>query len=344
MLHKTILSRSLQKGYVQCTACEHWCAVAPGEAGKCGVRRNIDGELQLLVYGRAIAAHVDPVEKKPLYHYLPAQPIFSIGTVGCNFTCAWCQNASISQYRTFDPDSNAIGQDLPPDAIIRQCQANDIPMVAFTYNEPVVFFEYAYDTARRAKQAGIRSAFVSSGFETLEAIDTLSPYLDAINIDLKAFRDETYRDYCGARLNPVLRNIEHIVKQTSTWLEVTTLVIPDLNDSDQELRDIAEFLADVSPDIPWHVSGFTPQYRMQDRPPTRSTTLRRAYDIGREAGLRYVYTGNIWESNELEECGNTRCPVCSELLLRRTGYHVTQLWNEPGVCPTCGTAISGVWQ
>ena len=207
------MSRPLRKGYVQCTACEHWCALAPGEAGKCGVRRNLDGALQLVVYGRAIAAHVDPIEKKPLHHFLPARSIYSIGTVGCNFRCAWCQNWDISQYRSFDPESHAIGQHLPPQTIVAQCRANDIPMVAFTYNEPVVFFEYAYDTAKLAHEAGLRTVFVSSGYETLAALDAIAPYLDAINLDLKAFREDTYREYCGARLAPVLRNIEHLVQR-----------------------------------------------------------------------------------------------------------------------------------
>ena len=312
--------------------------------GKCGVRRNLDGALQLVVYGRAIAAHVDPIEKKPLHHFLPARSIYSIGTVGCNFRCAWCQNWDISQYRSFDPESHAIGQHLPPQTIVAQCRANNIPMVAFTYNEPVVFFEYAYDTAKLAREAGLRTVFVSSGYETLAALDAIAPYLDAINLDLKAFREDTYREYCGARLAPVLRNIEHLVRETDAWLEVTTLVIPHLNDSEEELRDIADFLTGVSPDIPWHVSGFTPHYQMQDRPPTSAESLRRAREIGKEAGLRYVYTGNIWGDSRLQNSADTACPVCGETLIRRTGYQVRMLWRTPGVCHRCGTHIAGVWQ
>lgn len=344
MLHSAMLSRPLQKGHVQCTACEHWCAVGPGEAGKCGVRRNIDGELQLVVYGRAIAAHVDPVEKKPLYHFLPTQPIYSIGTVGCNFFCAWCQNASISQLRNFDPNSAMIGQRLSPAEIVDHCESHGIPMVAFTYNEPVVFFEYAYDTAKLAHESDIRTVFVSSGYETVTALETIAPHLDAINIDLKAFSEETYQAYCGARLKPVLRNIEHVVRETDTWLEVTTLVIEDLNDSDGELRAIAEFLVGVSPDIPWHVSAFTPQYRMQDRPPTSAETLLRAWRIGKESGLRYVYCGNMWNHPRLQGCENTHCPECGETLIHRAGYQVRVKWDTPGVCPSCGTVIAGIWQ
>jgi pyruvate formate lyase activating enzyme len=343
MIHQAILSRSLHKGYVQCTACEHWCAVAPGEAGKCGVRRNLDGALQLVVYGRAIAANVDPVEKKPLHHFLPSQPIFSIGTVGCNFRCAWCQNWDISQYRSFDPHSDTIGRRLPPQAIVDHCTANDIPMVAYTYNEPVVFFEFAYDTAKLAHAAGLRNVFVTSGFETLTALETIGPYLDAVNVDLKAYQDQTYEELCGGRLAPVLRNIEHLVEHTGTWVEVTTLIVPDMNDSDEELEGIAGFLAGISPDIPWHVSGFMPHYQMQDRPPTSGETLRRAREIGQNAGLRFVYTGNIWGDARLRGSANTICPNCGAELIRRTGYQVQTLWTEPGVCHECGTEIAGVW-
>ena len=344
MIHPTILNRPLHKGYVQCTACEHWCAIAPGASGKCGVRRNIDGQLQLVVYGRAIAANVDPVEKKPLHHFMPAQQIFSIGTVGCNFRCAWCQNWDISQVRSFDPNSDAIGRTLPPQAIVDYCLKNGIPLVAFTYNEPVVFFEYAYDTARLARDAGLRTVFVSSGYETLSALDTIAPYLDAVNLDLKAYSEETYQELCGARMAPVLRNIEHLVHETDVWVEVTTLVIPGLNDSDQELMDIASFLADVSRDIPWHVSGFMPHYQMQDRPPTPGATLQRAWQIGKEAGLRYVYTGNIWHDSLLRGCTDTVCPECGTVLIQRSGYRVHTRWDTPGVCPTCATRIAGVWQ
>jgi pyruvate formate lyase activating enzyme len=344
MIKPTMLNKPLRKGYVQCTACEHWCAVGPGEAGKCGVRRNIDGQLQLVVYGKAIAAHVDPVEKKPLHHVLPGSPVYSIGTVGCNLFCQWCQNWDISQYRNFDPETDYIGENLPPEAIVAYCRRHNIPLVAFTYNEPAVFFEYTYDTAKLAHEHGIRTIYVSSGFETTLALETIEPYLDAANIDLKAMRDETYRTYTGARLAPVLRNIEHLARETDIWIEVTTLLIPGINDSDQEIRDAATFLAGVNPDIPWHVSAFTPQYRMQDRPPTPAETLYRAWEIGKEAGLRYVYTGNIWGNRLLADTGDTFCPSCGERLVRRAGYHVREYWSERGICHRCGEHIAGVWR
>jgi pyruvate formate lyase activating enzyme len=338
------LSRPLHKGYVQCTACEHWCALAPGQSGKCGVRRNLDGHLRLVVYGRAVAANIDPMEKKPLHHFLPRRQIFSIGTVGCNLTCAWCQNADISQFKRFDPATAYRGEPWLPDRIVGACLEYGIPAIAFTYNEPAVFWEYAYDTAKLAHAAGLRTVFVSSGFETLEAIDTIAPYLDAINVDLKAFDDATYRRDCGARLGPVLRNLAHLARATRIWVEVTTLVIPQVNDGADELRAIADFLVDLSPDLPWHVTGFVPHYRMQDRGPTSATSLRRAWEIGRAAGLRYVYTGNVWAHPALAGCADTLCPGCGATLIRRAGYAVSECWSEPGICPGCGAAIAGVWR
>ncbi len=321
-------------GRVLCTACEHWCSLPPGRTGKCGVRRNVDGRLQLLVYGKAASAAVDPVEKKPLFHFLPGGPILSLGTYGCNLRCTFCQNWEISQRRERVEEG---GLDLSPETIVERCLALDIPMVAFTYNEPTVFFEYAYDTARLARRRGIRTAFVSSGFETTEALNTMAPYLDAINVDLKAFRDETYRRVIGGRLRPVLRNIEHLAA-SDVWVEVTTLIVPGMNDSDEELREAAAFLAGVSPDLPWHVTAFHPDHLMRDRPPTPVPTLLRAREIGLEAGLRYVYLGNV-SGPELQ---STACPDCGRVLVARNWYAVEQRWERPGQCP-CGTRIPGVW-
>ncbi len=340
MRKEAYLYRKLKKGYVQCLACEHYCAMAPGEAGKCGVRRNIDGKLMLVVYGKAIAVHIDPVEKKPLFHFLPAEPVFSIGTVGCNFSCKFCQNWEISQVKEFDDQRDYIGQDWPPEAIVEYTAHRGIPMIAYTYNEPVVFFEYAYDTAKLAHERGIRNIFVSSGFETKQAIDMISPYLDAANIDLKSFSDKFYREISGGRLKPVLKNIEYTVKETDIWMEVTTLFIPGLNDSPEEMRDIAQFLAGISPDLPWHVTAFHPDYLMLDRPSTPLSTLLRAYEIGKEAGLHYVYVGNVLAP----EKETTYCPVCGAPVIRRYGYHVETLWKEPGVCPSCGHRLAGVWR
>lgn len=342
--HAAALCRPLERGFVQCTACEHWCAVAPDAAGKCGVRRNLDGALRLVVYGKAVAVHIDPIEKKPLHHFLPGSEIFSLGTVGCNLSCAWCQNWEISQHKEFDPDQEFIGEEWPPEAVVETCRRSGVDLIAFTYNEPAVFFEYAYDTARLAHAAGMRSVFVSSGFETLQAIDAIAPYLAAANVDLKAFDDSTYRDYCGARLAPVKRNIRHLVREAGVWTEVTTLIIPGLNDGDEELRAIADFLAEISPDLPWHVSGFVPHYRMHNRPRTSADTLLRAWEIGRAAGLRYVYPGNIWGDPQLAGCSDTRCPDCGTTVIERSGYAVRPRWQTPGRCPGCAIQLAGVWQ
>lgn len=343
MNHPALLARTLHQGYVQCTACEHWCALAPGASGKCGVRRNRHGTLELVVYATAMAVHVDPIEKKPLHHFLPGSRVLSFGTVGCNLTCAWCQNWELSQWKDFAPHTDDIGQQwLPADIVAAACRDN-IPSLAFTYNEPAIYFEYACDTAQLAHCHGINTVLVTSGFETLQALDLLAPYLAAVNVDLKAFSDDTYRRFCGARLAPVLRNIHHLVQETGVWTEVTTLVIPGLNDSDGELASIAGFLANISPDIPWHVSAFTPQFQMRTTPPTPAATLRRAWQIGHDAGLHYVYAGNLWADRELAGCANTCCPACGALLIERTGYRVRQHWQQQGQCPRCNTRLPGRW-
>jgi len=333
-------SKALSGQVVQCTACEHKCAIRPGEVGKCNVRLNQEGQLVSLVYGRAAAAHVDPIEKKPLFHFLPTQTAFSIGTLGCNFHCNFCQNWNISQPSELARKPARLGQDLPPAEIVEFCRARGIPMIAYTYNEPTVFFEYTFDTAKLAVEHGIRNVYVSNGFQTLAAIDAIAPYLHAINVDLKAFTDEFYRETCSGRLQPVLRNIEYIANQTDIWIEVTTLVVPGMNDSEAELRDIAQFLAGVSVDLPWHISAFHPDYQVRDRPATPRKTLERAYTIGVEAGLRYVYVGNLMD----DERANTYCPRCGETLISRVWHQVRPVWTEAGVCPTCGVTIAGVWR
>ncbi|MCG3173419.1 MAG: hypothetical protein GMKNLPBB_01616 [Myxococcota bacterium] len=338
MFADCLLHRPLKKQHVQCRVCEHWCAIAPGEAGRCGVRRNYDGQLKLVVYGKAAAINVDPVEKKPLFHFLPGGNILSLGTLGCNLRCQFCQNAGISQVRDFDPQSDWIGRDWSPAALVDACGATGSRMIAFTYNEPVIFLEYALDTMKLARQARLKTVFVSSGFETIEAIELLAPWMDAINIDLKGFTEKFYRDICGARLAPVMRNIEHIRKHTGVWVEVTTLLIPGLNDSPEEVREMARFLRGVDPDMPWHLSAFHPDHNMLNRPRTPRETILRSRDIGREEGLRYVYAGNI--SPEINE---TRCPRCQTALLSRSGYITRTFWETPGQCHGCGESIAGVW-
>ena len=339
MRKEAYLTRPLSDGAVQCQVCEHFCAVKPGQAGKCGVRRNYDGTLYLVVYGKAIAIHVDPIEKKPLFHFLPRGDVLSIGTYGCNFRCSFCQNWEMAQRRDFDEERDYLGQDAPPEVLVNTCRQRGIPMIAYTYNEPTVFFEYTYDTARLAHEQGIKNVYVSDGFMSRAALDMIAPYLDGINVDLKAFTEEFYRNVCGARLEPVKRNIRDIAQETDVWIEVTTLLIPGLNDGDDELRAMADWLAGVDPETPWHVTTFRPAYKMLDRPPTSQRALARAYEIGKEAGLHYVYVGNVMDADR----ESTFCPQCGQLLIQRRGYDVREVWPERGVCPRCGHVVPGVW-
>jgi pyruvate formate lyase activating enzyme len=339
MRKEAYLAKPLSGDTVQCQACEHFCAVKPGESGKCGVRRNIDGTLYLVVYGEAIAVHVDPVEKKPLFHFMPGGDILSIGTYGCNFRCPFCQNWQMSQASDVDDRRDYLGQPATPDNLVATCLKNDIPMIAYTYNEPTVFFEYTYDTAKLAHEKGIKNVYVSNGYMSRAALDMIEPYLDGINVDLKAFTEDFYREQCGGRLEPVKRNIAHMVRETGIWVEITTLLIPGLNDSDEELKAMAAWLAEVDPELVWHVTAFHPDYQMQDRPRTAQRDLARAYEIGKEAGLHYVYVGNVIDADRESTC----CPECGEKLIQRHWYSVRELWCERGTCPKCGHAIAGVW-
>jgi pyruvate formate lyase activating enzyme len=339
MQKEAYLSRPLRDGVVQCQVCEHFCAVHPGELGKCGVRRNVEGTLTLTVYGRAVSINLDPVEKKPLFHFLPGGDILSIGTLGCNFRCPFCQNWSISQQRGADAEGGYLGRSAGPQMLVDLCLQRGVGMIAYTYNEPTVFFEYTYDTAKLAHEHGIRNVYVSNGFMSQATLEMIEPYLDGINVDLKAFNEDFYRDQCQARLEPVKRNIRTIAQKTAIWIEVTTLLIPGLNDSDAELRAMAAWLAEVAPEMPWHISAFHPDYQMTDRPPTSSQSLRRAYEIGKEARLQYVYLGNVMDPDR----GATTCPQCGEMLVRRQWHAVREHWPERGVCPRCSHVVPGVW-
>ncbi len=339
-MHKeAYLVKSLSGGAVQCQVCEHFCAIKPGETGKCGVRRNTDGTLYLVVYGNPVAVHVDPIEKKPLFHFMPRGDVLSIGTYGCNFRCSFCQNWQMSQMRDLDEQRDCLGQQYAPEALVNTCLKDHISMIAYTYNEPTIFFEYNYDTAKLAHEHGIKNIYVSNGYMSRAALDMIEPYLDGINVDLKAFGKKFYREQCQARLEPVKRNIAYIARETDIWIEVTTLLIPGLNDSEDELRAMTEWLAEVDPDIVWHVSAFHPDYEMLDRPPTSTPLLARAYEIGKQAGLRYVYVGNVMDADR----ESTYCPQCGQKLIQRYWYSVKELWRERGVCPQCGHAIPGVW-
>lgn len=321
-------------GDVRCGLCNHLCRIRPGRRGICGVRENVSGSLQSLVYGRLVAAHTDPIEKKPLYHFMPGSASYSIATAGCNFRCKHCQNYEISQVPS--DEARIFGDEATPEGVVADALSMGAKSVSYTYTEPTVFFEFALDTAVLARRSGLKNVFVSNGYMTEEAALTIIPYLDAINVDLKG-DSQFYKKICGAELEPVKDNIL-LFWRRGVWTEVTTLVIPGYNDSDQQLQEIALFLTEISPDIPWHVSAFYPTYKLNDARPTDAATLRRAVEVGRGAGLRYVYAGNI-----SGESDNTICPSCGEILVERFGLRVLRNGIQDSRCPRCSTIIAGVW-
>jgi len=340
---EALLYEKLDGRRVRCHLCAHRCTIAEGHKGVCLVRENRQGTLYTLVYGIPLSQAVDPVEKKPLFHFYPGSTAFSIATAGCNFRCQFCQNWDISQ---MPRDRGEIwGRQTSPEEIVRAARHHGSRSIAYTYTEPTIFFEYSYDIARLAHAAGIASVYVTNGYMTAEMLELFQgltdghePWLDAANVDLKAFRDETYKTVCGARLQPVLDALKKM-KELGVWVEVTTLVVPEMNDSEAELRDIARFLAtELGVETPWHVSRFHPDYKMHDRGPTPPATLRRAYDLGREAGLRYVYVGNL-PGAHLED---TFCPHCGQMVIGRWGFQVTERHLHDGRCVHCGTVIDGV--
>jgi pyruvate formate lyase activating enzyme len=320
---------------VRCGLCRFRCLISEGARGICAVRENRGGTLCSLVYGKLCAEHVDPIEKKPLFHVMPGSKTYSIATAGCNFHCRHCQNYTISQ---LERDMPIRGTEQTPQEIVQRALDNDCGSISYTYTEPTIFFEFAYDTARLACEAGLKNIFVTNGYISREALATIAPFLDAANIDLKGFSEGFYRDIVHARFEEVLDSIIEYRKQ-GIWLELTTLIIPDLNDSDSELQNLAEFIvANLGIDTPWHVSQFYPTYKLSDRPRTPLATLRRARDIGHAAGLRYVYEGNVpGEGGE-----NTFCPVCSTVLIKRFGYIIETNRIANGNCPDCGAAIAGI--
>jgi pyruvate formate lyase activating enzyme len=338
MIRQAMLWTDRENKSADCVLCSHRCSVAPGKWGVCGVRENRAGILVTHVYGEVIAANVDPIEKKPLYHFLPGTTSFSIAAPGCNFRCGFCQNWRISQLQARDHglrDGGGQGQLLPPEAAARVAVERGCASISYTYTEPTIFFEYAYDTALRAKALGLANVFVTNGFMTPEALDTIRPYLDAANVDLKSFRDETYKKICKGRLQPVLDSIR-LMKKLGIWVEVTTLVVPGLNDDESELRGIASFLAETDRLIPWHISRFHPDFQFTDRRATPLEALRRAAEIGREAGLAFVYVGNVAGEGDA-----TLCPRCGATLVRRSGLWTEECTVVDGRCPACRAEVPG---
>ncbi|MEJ2211331.1 MAG: AmmeMemoRadiSam system radical SAM enzyme [Anaerolineae bacterium] len=342
-MQEALLYEKLDGDRVRCYLCAHRCLIAPGKKGVCLVRENRAGTLQTLVYGLPLSQAVDPIEKKPLFHFWPGSTAFSIATVGCNFRCEFCQNADISQ---MPRDRGRIaGHQVTAEEVVAAAASYGSRSIAYTYTEPTIFFEYSYDIARLAHRQGIASVYVTNGYMTAEMLELFQgvsadhePWLDAANVDLKSFRDEVYRRVCGARLQPVLDALVKM-KALGVWVEVTTLVVPGMNDSQGELRELANFLVgELGPETPWHVSRFHPDYRMHDRGPTPAATLRRAYELGREAGLHYVYVGNM-PGARLED---TVCPDCGRTVVERWGFHVGARHTHEGHCAHCGAEIHGV--
>lgn len=337
MLKEAMLYRALADKKVRCGLCNHSCEIAPSRFGTCSVRQNKDGKLFTHVYGEVIAAHVDPIEKKPLYHFLPGTNSFSIATAGCNFRCPFCQNWQISQLPKHEKNRISGEAFLPPDivsaALNYKCQS-----ISYTYTEPTVFYEYAYDTAKLARQKGLFNVFVTNGYMTAEALETINPFLDACNVDLKSFREKFYKDVCGAHLQPVLDAIR-LMNKLDIWIEITTLVVPGQNDKEEELTQIARFIASVDPDIPWHVSRFHPDYKYLDTYSTPVETLRKAFSIGKAEGLRYVYVGNVMGVSE-----DTHCPHCQKMLIQRRGFGVSKFNIQNSICSYCGNQIAGIFR
>ena len=334
---KAYLFENIGDNQVQCNLCQHRCKIKAGRSGICGVRQNRSGELVSLVFGRVVARNVDPVEKKPLFHFYPGSLSYSIATVGCNFKCKFCQNADIAQMPK-DHNGRIMGSDVAPTEIVAAAKQSQCQSIAYTYTEPTVYFEFAYEVAKLAHQQGISNLFVTNGYMTEEALDMIDPYLDAANVDLKAFNDEFYRTYCGARLAGVKESLTSM-KRRGIFIEVTTLLIPGLNDEPEELKQMADFVATaLGVDTPWHISRFHPTYKLRDRPPTPVQTLKTAHEIGLDAGLRYVYTGNV--PGQASE--NTICYACGKVLIDRWGFNVSNYAIIQGKCKFCDAVIDGV--
>ncbi len=342
---------------VKCLACSRYCAIPEGSAGFCGIRKNENGKLHLLAYGKPSSVAIDPVEKKPLFHFLPSTEILSAGTYGCNFACEFCQNPELSQAPRLIGGVKLAAKErlallekefaaLPfvsPSDFADAAAANGCSSVAFTYNEPAIFSEYAYDCSVAAKKAaGLGTVYVSNGYASKESIEFIAPVLDAINIDIKSFSEKFYSSTCHASLEPVLETVKRCHK-LGIWIEITTLVIPGKNDSKEELSQIARFIASVDRNIPWHVTAFHPAYRMMDVVPTPMQSLVTARKVGIDAGLSFVYAGNLPSRDQGYE--STYCPKCSALLISRHGYAVeVKSLGKDGLCSECGKAIAGIWE
>lgn len=375
-MHKDTFWKKRKHNKLQCFLCSHFCTLSDANftllnqnnkigqnypnTGKCRVRKNMNGQLESLISHKIASYNIDPVEKKPLYHFLPTTKTFSIGTMGCNFDCAWCQNSSIAH--PISEKNARLGTQITAQNIMDTCKKYHCPSLSFTYNEPTVFFELMLDCAQKAQEENIKTIMVSNGYQSTKALNYLLPLIHAANIDLKSFSNNTYQKYCNALLKPVLNTLKTIAK-SHTWLEVTTLLIPNLNDTKEELQNIAKFIYnELGDSVPWHISAFYPQRNMLNTPPTSKDSLIKAFEIGKENGLKHVYVGNAGIQN------TTQCPHCHEKLIIRDVYstkfssiieeaykirlesnirkNTKNLKKIPlfdGVCPTCHAKLDGIW-
>ncbi|MFH0819189.1 MAG: AmmeMemoRadiSam system radical SAM enzyme [Patescibacteria group bacterium] len=334
-MKESLLYTKLNQNKVQCHTCAHECFISENKAGFCGVRQNINQKLFSLVYGKVVSEAVDPIEKKPFFHFLPGSQTYSYATVGCNLRCDNCQNWQISQYPKLQK-GGIIGQDRTPEQIVHEAKKNNCDSVAATYTEPTVFLEFALDVMRLAKQENLKNIWVSNGFMSKKTLDLIIPYLDAINIDLKFFDDKLYSKFCGAKLQPVLDNLKYL-KQQGVWVEVTTLVIPDITERSGGFCKIVEFIFnELGAETPWHVSRFSPEisYKLQNLFPTPINTIKDAIACGKKIGLKNIYAGNVWD----EDLENTHCPKCGTVVINRKNYE-TACFFINGSCPKCGQTL-----
>ncbi|MDI6850743.1 MAG: AmmeMemoRadiSam system radical SAM enzyme [bacterium] len=336
MMREARFYTKLENNKVQCHLCRHNCIISEGRFGICGVRKNEKGTLYTLVYNYPVAINVDPIEKKPLYHFLPGSRALSIATVGCNFSCKFCQNYDIAQAPKY---GEIFGEHVPRETVVALAEKYRCESISYTYTEPTIFYEYAYDIAVLAKSKGIKNTFVTNGYIEEDPLKEIAPFLDSANIDLKSFRKEFYAKIVGARLDQVLESIKLYFKM-GIWIELTTLIIPGYNDSEEELRDIARFIKkELAQYVPWHVSRFYPHYKMSNVPPTPVKKVLRAREIGLKEGLLYVYAGNI----PGDEGNDTYCPNCKRVVIRRKGFWVVENHARGGICEYCGSRVHGIF-
>lgn len=333
-MKEALLYKKLNNNDVKCLVCHHQCLISQGQRGLCGVRENQRGKLYSLVYNKIIAFHLDPIEKKPLFHFLPNTYSLSVATMGCNFFCLHCQNYDISQ--GLRKNKKIMGEKISPKKTVSLALQYKVPSISYTYTEPTIFLEYALETMKLAKKQGLKNVWVSNGYFSSQTLKLITPYLDAINIDLKFFDSNFYQKICGGKLKPILNNLK-LLKKSKIWLEITTLLIPGYTDKNKQLEEIALFIKkELGEDVPWHISAFYPVYKMNNISPTPLRLIERAVDIGQKTGLKYVYAGNL-NINE-----DTFCPQCQKKVIERKNYNI-KIHLKNDFCSQCGNKIPGIF-